>query len=143
MMYEMNDRLLDTAINESETTKCTSRHGFIRTMERADRKEQQALRLIRNAWTRGKTMDQLQLARQKRYVAHFNSLLYDGYTNLRIYCGYLFIFSAGGCLITMHPLPETFGKKSVYDGKTRVRNVKKYTRFNDEPVYAEAYELSA
>ena len=35
MMYEMNDRLLDTAINESETTKCTSRHGIIRTMERA------------------------------------------------------------------------------------------------------------
>lgn len=143
MKYEMNGKLLETAINASELMNCSSKHGFIRIMERADKNEHQALRLIQNAWSRGKSIDQLQLTKQKKYVSHYNSLMLDGYTNLRVYCGYLFIFSAAGRLITMHPLPKTFEKKHIYDGKTRVRDARKYNRFNEGEEYAADYEFIA
>ncbi len=143
MMYEMNGKLLESSIDSSDLMSCSSKHGFIRTMERADMNDHQALRLIQNAWARGKRIDELPLTRQKKYVSHYESLLPDGYTNLRVYGGYLFIFSAGGRLITMHPLPKTFSKKRIYDGKTKVRDVRKYNRFNNREDCAADYELTA
>lgn len=143
MKYEMNGMLLETEIDAAELMNCSSKHGFIRTMERADKNEQQALRMIQNAWSRGKSIDQLQLTQQKKYVSHYNSILIDGCTNLRTYCGYLFIFSAAGRLITMHPLPKNFEKKRIYDGKTQVRDVRKYSRFNEAEELAADYEFAA
>lgn len=142
MNYKMNGKLHESTIDAFELMNCSSKHGFVRTMERAGKNDHQALRLIQNAWTRGKSVDQLQLTKQKEYVSRYNSLTFDGYTNLRTYCGYLFIFSAGGRLITMHPLAKNFEKKHVYDGKTKVRDVKKYNRFNKGEEYAADYELA-
>lgn len=121
MIYEMDGRIFETSINTDvdELHNYSTVHGFVRTMERADKTEQQAVRMIKNAWFRGKTIDQLPLVKQKDYVTKYNSLLLDGYTNLRVYCGYLFIFAANGRLITMHPLPRRFDKKNMYDAKAR------------------------
>lgn len=131
MKYEMNGHLKETHIDINILMNRTSKHGFVRTMERADTTEHQALRLIQNAWERGRSIEQLQFTRQRNYVSRHNSLLRDGYTNLRVYSSYLFIFSASGKLITMYPLPKNFSKKRIYDGKTKVRDVKKYNRFNE------------
>ena len=84
--------------------------------------------MIANAWARGKSAEQLPQTWQRRYLAHCDSLLSDGSTNLRVYDEYLFIFSAAGRLITMYALPKGFGRKRVYDGKTRVRNARRYAR---------------
>ncbi|MGN1019216.1 MAG: hypothetical protein ACI4O7_02480 [Aristaeellaceae bacterium] len=137
MTYEMNGQFRETAIDAHALMSCSSRHGFVRTMERTGATDRQALRMIRNAWERGKRAEQLPYPQQRSYVARYDSMLLDGRTNLRVYGNYLFIFTAGGRLITMHQLPQTFSRKRVYDGKTRVRDVKKYSRFNDEREAAE------
>lgn len=141
MKYEMNGQLKETSLNTTDLMNCSSVHGWVRTMERADKSDRQALRMIQNAWFRGKSIDQLQLKKQKKYVASRNSLLLDGYTNLKVYCDHLFIFSATGCLITMYPLPKNFSKKRIYDGKTTVRDIRKYNRFKESKEYAADYEL--
>lgn len=130
MMYEMNGKMMESAFDLDEVKRITSVHGLIRTMERTERSDRQALRFIQNAWTRGKSMEQLETKWQKRFLAIRNSLLSDGYTNLRVYSGFLFIFSASGRLITMYPLPRSFTHKRVFDGKTLVRDARKYSRLN-------------
>lgn len=142
MKCEMNGKTLEISVDKSDLMNCSSVHGLVRTMERADVNGKQALRFIQNAWLRGKCIDQLQWAKQKKYVAHYNSLLFDGYTNLRVYRDYLFIFSAGGQLITMHALPKNFAKKRIYDGKTRVRDAKKYNRFKESEAYMADVEFA-
>lgn len=142
MYYEMNGRLYESMIDAQALMCRTTKHGFMRTMERSGRNDQQAARMIENAWTRGKALEQLPQTWQKRYVAYHNSLMCDGDTKLRVYDKYLFIFSASGRLITMHALPKGFAKKRVYDGKTRVRNAHryaaKYARFSDYADYEPA-----
>ena len=130
MMYVMNGKLMESNYALADVKRVTSVHGLIRTMERTGCTDRQALRLIQNAWARGKSMDQLELKRQRRFLELRNSLLEDGYTNLRVYSGFLFIFSAAGCLITMYALPRSFNQKRYFDGKTRVRDIRKYSRLN-------------
>ena len=128
MIYEMNGRLYESMIDAQALLSRATKHGFVRTMERSGRSDQQAARMIANAWARGKSAEQLPQTWQRRYLAHCDSLLSDGSTNLRVYDEYLFIFSAAGRLITMYALPKGFGRKRVYDGKTRVRNARRYAR---------------
>lgn len=148
MKYEMNGQFKETFLNttdlmnrSSDLMNRSSVHGWVRTMERTDKSDRQALRMIQNAWSRGKAIDQLKFKKQRKYVASRNSLLLDGYTNLKVYCDHLFIFSATGCLITMYPLPKNFSKKRIYDGKTMVRDIRKYNRFKESKEYSADYEL--
>ena len=99
MIYEMNGRLYESMIDAQALLSRATKHGFVRTMERSGRSDQQAARMIANAWARGKSAEQLPQTWQRRYLAHCDSLLSDGSTNLR-----------------------------VYDGKTRVRNARRYAR---------------
>ena len=41
----------------------------------------------------------------------------------------------------MHPLPKNFSKKRIYDGKTMVRDIRKYNRFKESEDYAAAMSL--
>lgn len=133
MKYEMNGQFKETFLNTTDLMNHSSVHGWVRTMERTDKSDRQALRMIQNAWSRGKSIDQLKFKKQRKYVASRYSLLLDGYTNLKVYCDHLFIFSATGCLITMYPLPKNFSKKRSYDGKTMVRDIRKYQIFRGKP----------
>ena len=90
----------------------------------------QAVRMIRNARVRGKTIEELDRSEQRRCISHARRLKWEGMTEPRVYCGYLFIFSASGRLITMYDLPKKFGRKRIYDGKILVRDVRKYNRLN-------------
>ena len=132
MGYESCSRGTENREDMAMRMGCTSLHGYLRTMERAKKSGRQAVRYIKNAWFRGKGIHELQTFEQRRYALRHNSLLADGYTNLRIYDGYLFIFSSGGTLITMHSLPQYFFKKTCFDGKTKIRNAKKYMRLNED-----------
>lgn len=130
MMYELNGKIMESCFDLAEVKRITSVHGLMRTMERADCNDRQALRFIRNARLRGKGMDDLEMKWQKRFLALRSSIQPDPGAELRVYCGYLFIFSSAGHLITMYELPHSFTRKRVFDGKTRVRDVRKYSRLN-------------
>lgn len=130
--FEMDGKAYNCTVASSDIASCSTQHGFIRTMERADRSSEQTLRMIQNAWERGRTIDHAKMIWQRKYLERRNSLLIDGYTELRAYCGYLFIFSSDGQLITMYALPDNWEKKSLYSqGKSRVRNIRKYNRTHD------------
>ena len=113
MIYEMNGRLYESMIDAQALLSRATKHGFVRTMERSGRSDQQAARMIANAWARGKSAEQLPQTWQRRYLAHCDSLLSDGSTNLRVYDEYLFIFSAAGRLITDSAGAEYEFKKAL------------------------------
>ena len=46
MKYEMNGQLKETSLNTTDLMNCSSVHGWVRTMERADKSDRQALRMI-------------------------------------------------------------------------------------------------
>ena len=45
------------------------------------------------------------------------------------YNNFCYIFSAEGVCVTLYPLPVWFGKKKQFNGKEKVRNPKKYTKY--------------
>lgn len=139
MKYELNGKPRESSIDPTELMRFSSKHGFVRTMERAHKNDFQALRLIHNAWARGKCARQLPTVQRKR-ISRFNSLLCGGCTNLRVYNGFLFIFAPDGPLITMHELPEGFDAKPIYHGKVRVRDAKKYYRLH-QPSHDDTKEV--
>lgn len=124
----------------------TTVHGLSRTMERAGKTGQQALRMIACAWARGKAPDELRHAELRRRVEFFERATQDGrdgHILLRVYNRYLFIFSAEGRLITMFALPDALFKKRVYDGKARVRHVRKFLRMNRGNGRGDDFEVGA
>ncbi len=109
----------------------TSLHALQRIMQRLDLNEQQAMRLMRKAWTKGVPAEQLPRRSQRDYVQRHLRMEYNGLCQLRVYQGYLFIFSAETILITVYALPKSLGKSQQYDRhKEPVRNHRKYQRMN-------------
>ena len=45
------------------------------------------------------------------------------------YNNFCYIFSEDGVCVTLYPLPIWFGKKKQFNGKEKVRNPKKYTKY--------------
>ncbi len=102
----------------------TSLHGLSRTMERTGKDVLQSIQLVQKAWKKGRTPN---VSPQKERTAEGSSVSLVEY---RIYKGNLFIFSGTGVLITMYSLPADYYHKELYDGKTRIRKVKRYKRMN-------------
>ena len=121
-----------TSINE---TLSISKHALERTMERTTLNENQAKRFIGNAFERGCKKDELPMAWQKKYITQTERDLYNGLTDVRVYNNYIFIFSATKVLITMYPLPEFFSKKKYFNGKSPIRNIRKFNRICDTSYY--------
>lgn len=133
MTYELNGRTYQCSMTPADYSDFTTRHGLVRTMERADKNRKQALRMIQNAWIRGKKADDLPLVKQREYMEYRESVTEDGKVNLRVYAGNLFIFSSRGILITMYPLPQSWGKKPTFAGKEHVRDFRTYRQIcNDD-----------
>ena len=134
MTLEINGAMHELKVEMEERASATSLHGLTRVMERADRNERQAMRMIRNAWERGKQISQLPKSFQKRWMEYHNSIRIDGVTELRVYSGFLFIFSSGGILITMFNLPRNFFKYKHFDENNRpVRNTRQFERMRMGP----------
>lgn len=106
-------------------------HGLQRTMEWMHMNRNQAVRCIENAWNRGMTMNDLQYAHQRQYLAARDGRFKEGPSEFRVYQEHLFVFSPDqGLLVTMYPTPRSFRHKPVYAGKERVRNVRQYCRMS-------------
>ena len=118
--------------NEAQPLRpLTSLHALQRIMQRLDLNQQQAMRLIRKAWSKGVTAQQLPRRSQRDYVQRHVRMEHNGLCQLRVYQDYLFIFSAETILITAYALPKSLGKSQSYDrNKEPVRNRRKYDRMN-------------
>jgi len=129
MTLEIEGTMYDLNIPAEERRERTTLHGLVRVMQRAGKNERQSMRMICNAWQRGKLIDQMPNTRQRRWLEQHNSICLDGTTILHVYCDFLFIFNNSGILITMLSLPKTFFKKRQYDADNRpVRNAKQFAR---------------
>ena len=105
-----------------------SYHGLQRTMERLDCHEDQAMRVIKRAWEHGTVMEDLPLAKQRRYLEVRDGRFDDRKTQFRVYREHLFIFSPDGALVTMYPVPKDFSKRPHFIGKQHIRDFRQYER---------------
>lgn len=108
-----------------------SYHGMQRVKERLKVNQAAAGHIIKNAWEKGLSAMELPTKRQREYVEGQRRLLFNGWTRLKIYHGYLLIFSGEANLITSYRLPDWFYEKQRFDrDKGHVRNLRKYIRMN-------------
>lgn len=105
-----------------------SYYGLQRTMERLDCHEDQAVRAIKRVWEHGTVMEDLPLAKQRRYLEVRDGRFDDGKTEFRVYREHLFIFSPDGALVTMYPVPKGFSKRPHFIGKQRIRDFRQYEK---------------
>ena len=108
MMYELNGSLCEINTCEAERESFTSLHALMRVMQRFDLNEKKSLQLIQRAWKNGNLIDELSMNHQRSYVERHMTLMSDGWTQMRVYRGFLFIFSSTAKLITAYPLPQSF-----------------------------------
>jgi hypothetical protein len=86
---------------------------------------------IKKAIQRGKGAESF-TSWERRYLKDGVS---NGYRAVA-YDGYCYIISSDGVCVTLYPLPRWFGKKKRFDGKEKIRNVKKYCHLGyDEKEY--------
>ncbi len=100
-------------------------HSIIRANERAGWNYDEAVRFTELAIRNGRRAKELPL-RERRFMESRESG--PAITSI-LYNGYIFIVNDDVC-ITMYLAPEWFLKKRYYDGKKKVRNVKKYLRYH-------------
>ncbi len=100
---------------------CTS-HSIQRANERTKFSGKSAIRFIENGIARGKTADDFS-SKESIYLAKCAK----GGCTAKAYNGFCLIIGDNGDCVTIYRLPEWFGKKRYYDGKKRVRNIKRYT----------------
>lgn len=109
-------------------------HCCGRMDERAGLKGNEAVRFAKNAIRNGKKAEDCRSSSEKKYLTEKS----HGDVLAIAYNGFCFIVDkTTECAITMYQLPEWFGKQKVYDGKTKVKNAKKYMRMNSM-CYADA-----
>lgn len=102
----------------------TTIHSIERAKERIGLNEKKAAKQIALAWERGKgakefrSMERSFLEGECKY----------GSTAIA-YNNFCYIFNADGVCVTLYPLPVWFGKKKQFNGKEKVRNPKKYTKY--------------
>ena len=96
-------------------------HSIQRANERTRYNGKAAVRFVERGIERGKTADDFK-QNEREYLAN---CAYDNCT-AKAYNGFCLIISEDGDCVTLYRLPEWFGKKRHYDGKTRIRNVKRY-----------------
>ena len=52
-----------------------------------------------------------------------------------VYQDAIYIFSADGVCVTLYPVPRWFGTRRNYDGKERIRNVRRFFRDQEAAAY--------
>ncbi len=129
MIYAQNGTRYDIRTTEQQRREITSLHGLIRVIDRANLNEKKSISMIRKAWERGLTADQMPRRSQREYILRHTGQTKDAQSELRVYQDMLFIFASSGMLITAYPLPKKLFTVRHYDMHGRVvRNIKKYQR---------------
>lgn len=99
-----------------------SKHGKERAKERKGIKNQKEIaRCVKLALERGKSAEDYK-SREKEYLINKQNV------KAIVYDGFCFLFGVDNTYITLYPLPAWFDNKKRYDGKEKIRNVKKYYR---------------
>ena len=101
-------------------------HSLDRAKERIGVRGKQAEKRIRLAVERGKSAECFS-AKERRYLEHESA---NGLTALA-YNAFCYLVNDDGLCVTMYPLPGWFGKRMYYNGKEKIRDVKKYCRNYD------------
>ena len=96
-------------------------HSIQRANERTRYSGRAAERFIQNGITRGKAAEDF----SQNESAYLTGLARDNCV-AKAYNGYCLIISERGDCVTLYELPEWFGRKRLYDSKTRIRNPKRY-----------------
>ena len=102
-------------------------HAIQRTQERAGIKSKSSEKFIANALERGR-MAEVFSANERNYLQAKEA---KGECCVIVYQDFLFIVNDADCCVTVYAAPRWFGKKNHYDGKTKIRNIKKYMRLNN------------
>lgn len=133
MTYELDNSFFEITSCEAERSALTSVHALARVMQRFDVTEKRALRIIKCARKNGRLMDDLPLSKQREYVKRHKILMDNGYSRLRVYRDFLFVFAPTEQLITAYALPKSFYKQRRFDNKKQViRDFNKYNRMFPE-----------
>ncbi len=103
----------------------TTNHSLDRAKERLNLNSKAAKRNIYNAYERGQTAESFK-SRERDYLT---SKCSDGVVAY-VYQNNCYIFKTDGTCLTVYPLPVWFGKKMDNKEKVRIRNYKKYYKFN-------------
>lgn len=100
-------------------------HSIVRAKERIGTKNvQSAEKNIALARSRGKRAQEFS-SWERSFLRHTER--YD--CQAIAYNNFCYIFSEDDVCITLYPLPVWFGKKKHFDGKERIRHMKKYQRY--------------
>lgn len=112
----------------------TTIHSIDRAMERCNyRNWHDAEKNIARALQNGKRAEDF-TSRERKFLsneAHNNCIALA-------YNGFCYIVNEHGACVTLYSLPTWFGKKEYYDGKSKIRNIRKYSKNNQyywEPHY--------
>ena len=109
----------------------TTRHSIQRAHERLGLNEKRAQRVIALAYTRGKRLGDYR-GSDFRYL---RSLCEEGHEAV-VYQDAIYIFSPDGVCVTLYPTPRWFGTRRNYDGKERIRNVRRFFREQGAAAYS-------
>lgn len=102
----------------------TTIHSIERAKERIGLNEKKATKQIALALERGKAAQEFRSMERSFLEGECK------YGNTAIaYNNFCYIFSEDGVCVTLYPLPIWFGKKKQFNGKEKVRNPKKYTKY--------------
>ena len=123
------------------TMSVASLHGIRRVRERCGVKNNAAAEMnIMRAIARGKCAEDFSSWEH----TYLKSEAHDGCIAIA-YNGFCYIVNSKGICVTVHTLPQWFGKKRAFRGKERIRDRKRYLRYNDNQQEKEedAYEVHA
>ena len=104
-------------------------HAIRRTQERAGKKERSSEEFIEKALKYGKPPGAF-FANERNFLKAKET---KGDCSILVYQSFIFIVDNDGRCVTMYAVPKWFGKKRCYDGKIKIKNLKKYLRFNCIP----------
>ena len=100
-------------------------HSILRAKERAGKNYDEAIRFTELAFRNGQRAEDLP-SKERRYL---ESKATEPSLSAIHYNGYIFIVQDEELCITLYMAPSWFLRKQHYDGKKKVRNVKKYMRY--------------
>lgn len=109
-------------------------HAIKRVQERVGLKINSSEDFITNALERGKTAEVF-AANERNYLQSKEA---KGECCVIVYQSFFFIVDDADRCVTVYSAPKWFGKKKYYDGKTKIKNIKKYMRLYD--IYGEYVE---
>ena len=111
--------------NQKEVHNMTTQHSIKRARERTGLNTEASKRLISRAVKHG-IEPKCFPARERKHLLQIQR----DQSRVLVYNFFIYILNKNSHCITMYRVPDWFGKKN-YDGKTKIRNIKKYLRHNE------------